>query len=601
MNFNEYKKKVYGCYVGKCVGGTLGMNREGKRDYQEVVFYDPVPDEMLPNDDLDLQVVNLEAILKHGLPISRFMLSENWKHNVADTAPDEYGCSISNHALKIFPPLSGIYRNKMFAGMGGAIRSELWACLAPANPTLAATFAREDACCDHTAEGVDAEMFLAAVESAAFNECDLIKLINVGFSVIPDDSKLKRAFLDVVKWWQESGDLLAVRELILKNYASANWTDVTINLSFILLSLLACENSFDKAICTAASLGYDTDCTAATVGSIFGIMNPDDIDTKWTNPIGNALVLSAGVINMHAKTTIDEFCDQIISVASEVYSYYDTNVPIVIPDGFTKTALKVPHLLNNSNIYDWKDGAKESLVAVNPFILTLVYPDTVAAIADKQNQYVLKIDNSNDFDLSGTVTLTLPDYWKATPNTFSLNLKKGQKIEFPFSVIPDGKQKRVPLNVLMLNFVVNGLNFSFEAGLPISYPWLKENLDTGEKEVFEADSVFFPVPKGRFKYTAKLYSPMKKDIRIHTSGERHFKFNLNGEELYDNSTSWYGTFYAPTFHRSGFITTEIKRGDNVIEVEFLDGEEKGGEYYLGYSTIYGCAVWIDSFERKNVD
>ena len=44
MNFSDYKKKVYGCYVGKCVGGTLGIPREGKCDYQEVCYYDPVPD-----------------------------------------------------------------------------------------------------------------------------------------------------------------------------------------------------------------------------------------------------------------------------------------------------------------------------------------------------------------------------------------------------------------------------------------------------------------------------------------------------------------------------------------------------------------------------
>lgn len=69
MRFEIYKKKVYGCYVGKCVGGTLGMKREGNLDYVKVSYYDPVSDKMLPNDNLDLQVVNLESVLKHGLPV----------------------------------------------------------------------------------------------------------------------------------------------------------------------------------------------------------------------------------------------------------------------------------------------------------------------------------------------------------------------------------------------------------------------------------------------------------------------------------------------------------------------------------------------------
>ncbi len=598
FSFKDYEKKVFGCFVGKCVGGTLGIKREGKCDYEKVTYYDPIPDKMLPNDDLDLQVVNLEAVLKHGLPVSRYALSENWKYHVADTAPDEYGCSVSNHALKIFAPLSGIFRNKMKAGMGGAIRSELWACLAPANPTLASTFAREDACNDHTDEGVHAEMFLSAVESSAFIEKDLLKLIDTGLSVIPDGSKLKSAFLDTIKWWNNLGDILAVRELILKNYPSANWTDVTINLSLILLSLLSCENSFDKAICTAVSLGYDTDCTGATVGSIFGIINPDGIDEKWTNPIGNTLVLSAGVVNMHAKNTIDEFCNQIISVAGEVQTYYNTGIALNIPDNFPKTCISKPHLKFGSKIYEWKDGAKESLVAVNPFILTLVYPDSVSAYPDTENEYTLRIENPSDFDMNGSLRLNLPDFWVATPNSFDISIKKGEIIQLPFTVNPDGKQKRMPLNILAMQFTINGLSFTFESGLPITYPWLKENLVTGEKEIFEADNVFFTVPEGKFRYTAKLFSPMIKDIRIHASGNRHFKFFLNGEELYDSSTSWYGTFYAPTFHRSGFMKTEIKREYNIIEVEFVDGEP-AGEFYMGFSTVNGCAVWIDTFERHN--
>lgn len=597
LSFNEYKKKVYGCFVGKCVGGTLGMKWEGNRNYNEVTYYDPIPDKMLPNDDLDLQVVHMEAILKHGLPVSRYTLAENWKYHVADTAPDEYGCSVSNHALKIFAPLSGSYRNKMFAGMGGAIRSEIWACLAPANVRLSSTFAREDACCDHTKEGIHAEMFLAAMESLAFIESDLNKLIEAGLSVIPNDSKLKHAFLDVIAEWENSKDLLKVRSMVLEKYPSPNWTDVTINLSFILLALLACEDSFDKAICTAVSLGYDADCTGATVGSLFGIINPDGIGEKWTSPIGNALVLSPGVVHMHAKPTIDDFCDQIISVADSVQEFYQTGINLNLPEDFPKANLSAPHAPSKTSIYDWEEDAKESLISINPLLVSLVYPERVAAIPDTDNNYTLKIENVSDLDISGSLTLNLPDYWEVTPKNFSLSIKKGEKVQLSFTVKVDGRQKRMPLNTLLLAFKLNGLSYTLEAGLPISYPWKVENLETGETYIYEADSVFFSVPKGKFKYTAKLFSPMIKDIRIHASGERHFKFLLNGNELYDSADSWYGTFYAPTFHRSGFMKPQVERGDNIIEVLFLDEKEDAGEFYMGFSTIYGCAVWIDTFER----
>ena len=112
LNFEEYTKKVIGCFVGKSVGGTLGMKYEGDRNTHNVTFYDPVPDKMLPNDDLDLQVVALETILRTGLPVCRYNLGETWKYHMEDSAPDEYGVAISNNRIGIHAPLSGQFRNK---------------------------------------------------------------------------------------------------------------------------------------------------------------------------------------------------------------------------------------------------------------------------------------------------------------------------------------------------------------------------------------------------------------------------------------------------------------------------------------------------------
>ena len=56
MNYpvSEYRKKVRGCFIGKSVGGTLGMPFEGNLNVNEVTYYDPVPTSMVANDDLDL-------------------------------------------------------------------------------------------------------------------------------------------------------------------------------------------------------------------------------------------------------------------------------------------------------------------------------------------------------------------------------------------------------------------------------------------------------------------------------------------------------------------------------------------------------------------
>ena len=54
MEIFNYRKKVMGCWLGKAVGGTLGMPYEGMDGPFDLSFYNPVPTGMVPNDDLDL-------------------------------------------------------------------------------------------------------------------------------------------------------------------------------------------------------------------------------------------------------------------------------------------------------------------------------------------------------------------------------------------------------------------------------------------------------------------------------------------------------------------------------------------------------------------
>lgn len=592
LAFEEYKKKVLGCYIGKSVGGTLGMPFEGDTNTRTITYYDPVPTEMLPNDDLDLQIVNLETILRTGLPVSRYNVGEIWLHHMEDSAPDEYGVAISNHRIGLRAPLSGQYRNKFYGGMGGAIRSELWACLAPANPTLAAQFAREDACTDHTKDGVYAEMFLAAVESAAFAETDLAKLIEIGISFIGKESKLYHAFEDVQKQWKNKQDVFAVREYILQKYPSDNWTDVTINISFVLLSLLACENSFDKAICTATSLGYDTDCTAATVGAIFGIMNPDCIDEKWTKPIGDDLILSACIINMHEWDTIGQFCDALMATAYHVRDYYQTEVEIERSETLKPVRISAPRMEEFHRLYAWEMDSPESLIAESPFLVNLIYPKNIALIPDQPQTYKLKITNVLKRDFCGKLTLALPEKWTATPSDFTFDLKQGAETTFEFIVNVTDLKRRGQKNILSLRFNVNGVPFVMETALPVACPWAVENLKTNENTVFEATSAYFNVPKGEYRYKTKMKATAKKDIRISCGGTRPFILYVNGAPVYEGKAE----FYVPTFHRdNSWTTASLLKNMNEIEVYFPEYGE--GEFFFGVGTTFGCSTWIDTLER----
>lgn len=310
----NYRARVLGCWLGKSVGGTLGAPCEGKDGPLSYSFYDPVPTGMIPNDDLDLQVLWACVMDKMPQPrVDRNVIAKAWVGHVAFPW-DEYGVAIRNIKRGIMPPLSGSVDNFFTRGMGAAIRSELWACLAPGDPVLAAAYAYEDACTDHAGEGIWAEVFLAALESAAFAGGSVRGAIDGAACVLPPDSELGCAIRDTVNWWDASGKLLDIRSKILAKYGRDNFTDVVQNLAFITLALLSGNGDFSKSVCDAVNCGKDTDCTGATVGAILGILDPSCIGAKWLAPIGRDVVLNKQITGMTPPATLDDFTDMVISI-----------------------------------------------------------------------------------------------------------------------------------------------------------------------------------------------------------------------------------------------------------------------------------------------
>ncbi|NLE13804.1 MAG: ADP-ribosylglycohydrolase family protein [Clostridiales bacterium] len=599
ITLNDYRRRVAGCFTGKCVGGTLGMKYEGHKEVKdEITYYDPIPDAMLPNDDLDLQITNLESVLRCGLPITRCQLREMWLNNLTTTGPDEYGVSRSNHVLHINPPLSGIYRNRFTDGMGGCIRSELWACIAPGNPALAAAFAREDSCTDHSGDGVYAAMFLAALESQAFVESNLRRLVDCALGFVPEGNRLHAAFADTVALWDETGDIPAVRAMVIERHAVSNFTDVVANLCFILLSLLSCEGSFDRAICTAVKLGYDTDCTAATVGAVFGIMNPDGIDPKWTDPIGDEIVMTRSIVNVHNLSTIGDFCDKVSALGMEVQDFYNTGIDVggSAPEGIKlRSALMLSKpWTSNKNIgllTDWQDGALESVMAALPLFTVLEYPAGVDAVPGNWDVYKLRLLNILDLPVTVCADFSAPDGWdvKVFPEVSDgIVIKPGEKAWIPFTVTVKDKAHRCPLNLITARLTVNGLPFHIDMNIRVSIPW-KVTDGEGKSTMVETSGCFFTVPAGRYTcetvYNANL---RKKEIRYTCAATRPFAVYLDDELLIERD----GSLYVPALHRGGSMVIKgTKNGPIRMRVEFPEGGE--GEFFFMMGDNFGCGPWIN--------
>lgn len=335
MNLKEYQNKVRGCWLGKNVGGSLGAPFECRRGVFDVDFYThDISKGVLPNDDLDLQLVFLNAAEKYGRELDSTILGEYWlSHIVANWS--EYGAAKNNMAMGILPPFSGEYNNHNKNSNGCFIRSEIWACLMPGQPQLAVKYAYEDAIVDHADEGVYAELFCTALESAAFCESDINELINIGLSYIPKDCDIALAVHTALESYRTGADWKSARKAILKTVPGsfgmylgyenrAPEQDVPVgtygydapsNIGLMVLGLLYGEGDFSKSICIAVNCGEDADCTAATIGSILGIiMGADNIPQKWLEPIGDEIKnisIDVSDSEMRAPTTITELTERV--------------------------------------------------------------------------------------------------------------------------------------------------------------------------------------------------------------------------------------------------------------------------------------------------
>lgn len=322
LNFEKFKDKVRACWLGKNIGGTLGAPYEGIQAALDVKGFSTEAGAPLPNDDLDLQLVWLHAVEQIGIQaINCMTLGEFW---LSFLPPhwNEYGIGKLNMQRGLLPPISGDYQNSWKHSNGAWIRTEIWACLFPGCPVLASKYSMEDAKVDHgSGEGTYAAAFVSAMQSAAFVINDLRKCIEIGLSRIPEDCRMADSIRFVIDCYEKAIPAPETRELIQKRNADIGngWFEAPSNVAYAVLGLLYGEGDFKKSMITAVNCGDDTDCTAATVGATFGILNGTaGIPSDWQNHIGDDIVtisINRGSVGNTVPRTCSELTERVVAQA----------------------------------------------------------------------------------------------------------------------------------------------------------------------------------------------------------------------------------------------------------------------------------------------
>ena len=131
INIGEFKDKVHACWIGKNIGGTIGGPYEGAKQMLDVKGFSTPANVVLPNDDLDLQLIWMEAVKRVGPKnINATVLGEFW---ISYVTPywNEYGRCKNNMIMGLVPPLSGDAFNEWKHSNGAWIRTEIWLALHP--------------------------------------------------------------------------------------------------------------------------------------------------------------------------------------------------------------------------------------------------------------------------------------------------------------------------------------------------------------------------------------------------------------------------------------------------------------------------------------
>ena len=312
FNKDELRDKIYACWLGKNIGGTLGGPFECIKGTVECDGFVIEKGKPLPNDDLDLQLVWLMAIHEEGPQrVNASLLGTYWDEYI--TPPwGEYGVTKGNMRLGITPPLSGQYMNEWKHSNGAWIRTEVWACMYPGDVEMAVHYAFEDASVDHgMGEGTYAAVFVAAMEAAAFFVNDLRELITIGLSNIPKECKMYTYISKAVECYDNGMTWLEARNILTDmtlQDPELGWMQAPANVGYAIIGLLWGEGDFKETLLIACRCGDDTDCTCATAGSLLGIMHGTRIIPKdWHEYIGDEIVtISLNEGNLRSYYKIDQ-------------------------------------------------------------------------------------------------------------------------------------------------------------------------------------------------------------------------------------------------------------------------------------------------------
>ncbi len=341
---NNYLEKLKGAIIGRFVGCLLGVPVEGYSiEYMEQLakqtgtpfppteyWHDIDKDEnwiqygidkrknytlnrmnaCLVDDDINFTILNLLLLDKYGKDYTLSDIGEFWINYLP------YACTAEDRALKNLK--KGVTcnlvaeDNPFIEWIGAAIRADAFAYIYPGEPLKAAKCCYNDAYLTHRRNGIYGEMFLAASISSSFASETPLDALKIGMKFIPKESRLYKELKWAMSYENKTFTFKEARKLIDERFPGMNSVHTINNMCAIVFVTILAGNNYDKAISLAVALGLDNDCTAASIGSLYGAnLGINKIDAKWYQCFNNTVHT---FINGLPEISIDDIINLVLKI-----------------------------------------------------------------------------------------------------------------------------------------------------------------------------------------------------------------------------------------------------------------------------------------------
>ncbi len=326
--------RIYGAWLGRCAGCLLGQPVEGwKRERIDGLLKETgnypltryissdiaqsirqkygVTDQgsvygsdkinwinnvawMPEDDDTNYTVIGLKLIETYGFDYTPEDVGECWLQNL----PYLHVCTAERVAYRnlvagLMPPESATHANSYREWIGAQIRGDMFGYVAPGMPHVAAELAWRDASISHIKNGIYGEMWIAAMLSAAASTQDMEQIIRTGLRQLPQNSRLVERVEQVLSWKAQGMNWEQAIEQIHADFDEHNghdWCHTLSNAMIVAAGLLFGEMDLGRTLAITIHAAFDTDCNAATAGSVLGMaLGAKQLPETWVAPLNDTL------------------------------------------------------------------------------------------------------------------------------------------------------------------------------------------------------------------------------------------------------------------------------------------------------------------------